>query len=368
MLDKRISNLLAGLCLLLISLGSARAQQLMVFPGDVNNNGVVNNVDALYLGIAHNHFGPARDPNLQSPNPGPVNANPWNQQFANGLNFAYADCNGDGYIHYLTDLSTILSQYGETNPNNVDPEVFTAGIEGVDPPLQFNTDNVSTTQIQGSSFSLPIMLGTEDHPADDLYGIAFSIFTDGHYIRADETEVHLSDSTWANPDNDYFYMYQARSDQRLDIAWTRTDQNMKNGYGPIGKADFIIIIDVIGMQEEITIHIDSIKMLDKYGNETTVAGDTVTITVLPDASNVGQKTPEKYQGKIFPNPASETLCIQGKQSIQEIVFIDPLGREVLHHKTIGRDHYIPVGHLPSGAYKMLLKTRNTLYTELIIIE
>ena len=41
-----------------------------VWPGDVNNNGVVNNVDLLYLGFAHGHVGPAR--------PGP--SSQWEEQ------------------------------------------------------------------------------------------------------------------------------------------------------------------------------------------------------------------------------------------------------------------------------------------------
>ncbi|MEZ4921431.1 MAG: hypothetical protein R2792_20215, partial [Saprospiraceae bacterium] len=231
-----------GICSMLMD-NKLRAQQVTVFPGDANNNGVVNNVDVLYIGMAHGFIGPARDSSLGNFPFEPVSAEAWPFTFDNGVNYAHADCDGDGYIHYLYDLFPILFNYNQSNPIFSNPETFNPGIPGIDPPIFFDTTNIPAAINGTQIISLPIVLGTEDQPVDDLYGIAFSIITDGEFAPATEVEIDLSDPSWANTDGDNFYMYVPIDENRIDVAWTRTDQNMKSGFGPIGRADFIIIID-----------------------------------------------------------------------------------------------------------------------------
>ena len=68
-----------------------------VWPGDINNNGTVNNVDLLYWGIAQGSAGLPRDE--EGTDWGAYSIDDlWGQTFSNGLDYAYADCDGNGFV------------------------------------------------------------------------------------------------------------------------------------------------------------------------------------------------------------------------------------------------------------------------------
>ena len=84
--------------LLAVSL-SAQQDSVRVWPGDANNNGAVNEVDVLYWGAAFGRTGPPRSPIDVLFVGYPFN--PWNITFWNGVDYAHADCNGDGEVNDL---------------------------------------------------------------------------------------------------------------------------------------------------------------------------------------------------------------------------------------------------------------------------
>ncbi len=339
--------------------------QILVWPGDANQNGVVNNVDLLPLGLAYNFFGPARDSidaDFEE-----QTAVPWNFSFPNGANFANADCNGDGLINYFYDAFPIYVHYGNTH-GTVTPDVFLTGMPGIDPPLYFDDANLQTPVSGGSVIDVPLALGTETLPVDNLYGIVFSIHVEPSVIDIDQTQLDFSELSWANPDLDRIFSVYRVSPSRLDVAWVRTDRNEKSGFGAFAKAKFIIIDNVVTLQKPgTTITIDSIKMIDRFGNETAVAGIELYVPLLPDAvSEEHQPAPSSVS--ISPNPSPGHLFVQSDDIVQQVRLLDIAGTPVAVLQPESDRFNWNIRALPAGMYLCEIQTARGITVRKIAIQ
>ena len=333
----------------------AAAQQLMVYPGDINNNGVVNNVDFLYLGMAYNYAGAPRDSAGRAFEPFPVD--PWPLQFASGLNMAYADCNGDGFVNYYFDAFPLYTYYGMQRDSMVTPDVFSTGLPGIAPPLRFDHAAVPTT-VQGSQIlQLPIELGAQNLPAEDFYGIAFSVKTDPSAVNMNLAKFDFSETSWINPDNDRIWMSKKVAADRVDVGLVRTDRNQRRGFGRIGYAEFIIIVDVLPFQQDIPLILEQIKLIDKYGNSTSVAGDTVWLHVPPEALSSDNEPGAGPALRIAPNPANDRLEMRCEAEMESLTLTDLSGRIVFQAQLPGQMQYtLSLPELSSGLYLLRVET------------
>lgn len=346
-----------------------RSQVLEVYPGDANNNGVVNNVDFLYLGLAYNYIGPERDPVAGNGLPFlPLPATPWQYEFFNGVNFAHADCNGDGLVNYFYDAFPLYVNYGQMRPDSVVADVFPPGLAGIDPAVHFDKSALPDEVNGGQQFNLPILLGDAQHPVEDLYGIAFSVFVDPAYVDADDVNFNFNELSWANPDNDRVFLYKKVSGERIDVAWVRTDHNQRDGFGRIGTADFIIIIDVIGVQQDFMMRIDSVKMIDKFGNQTAVAGDTVIIHMNSDGQPTSVDDAPSASLRVQPNPVEHRLHVEYVDMIDQITLVNAMGQPVVREQISSNQAEIALPSLPSGIYLLEIRTASGLYVQKIQIQ
>ena len=366
---------ISKMLVLILLLGGFRlsntvAQNVMVYPGDATNNGVVNNVDLLALGLAYNFNGPKRD-TIEGSNIAfvPNEVVLWDLQLPGGLNSAFSDCNGNGRINY-EDAWAIYTNYGERREDIVvEEDEFVVGEPGLDPVLGFDKSGVSNLLIPNQSFDLPIVLGTEDIPAEDVYGLAFSVFTSAQFQA--EKHFDFTEESWANDDGDRIFLYKDITPRRSDIAWTRTDRNQRDGHGIIGVAEFIIIVDVIDKVAPIQIWTDSIRMIDKYGNITALAGDTVTFQWHPSAFLPTSGVNEAGQIRrlsVQPNPASDWLHLVSDAPMQSAQLFNLMGqlvRQIQIPRTKIAD--MQVLDLPTGSYLLSVETETGLERKLITI-
>lgn len=90
--------------LVILVMWSSTAHAQSVWPGDINNNGIVNCVDMLYWGAAYGKTGTARSSISATWQAQPM-PTPWNWNFQDTeRNYAYADVNGDGKVD-MTDVT-----------------------------------------------------------------------------------------------------------------------------------------------------------------------------------------------------------------------------------------------------------------------
>jgi len=267
-----------------------------VWPGDINSDNIADHCDVIYLGIANGAIGPERASQSED----------WNGQFAddwdgafefNNTNYKHADANGDGIVdeNDLEVLNTNLSKvHGPLPPWN--------GIIGteLDPPLYVDL-NANGPLVSGGAFSAPIILGTQDLPVEDIYGLAFSIVFDTDEMDLSNTSISVNNSwlgndLWKVEDMDIV-------GGRINIGMTRTGLIDTTGYGEIGSFTGIIE-DLVG--KIINIEITDIKALshDEYVIPIFAQGSSgsVTTNTEKDALEDGLH--------VFPIPTSNNLHIR----------------------------------------------------------
>lgn len=323
--------LIALLCCLLQT-GAAQ-----VFPGDANNDGIVNNLDVLFVGYAYGSIGPARMERSGDFAEAPIPLF-WEQRFANAdsTNFAFADANGDGIVNF-EDLLAVHRHYGARRLNPK-PASFPTGMRGVDPQLKFGPAEGAAQATPGSVIEIPVslespMLDSVQH----INGLAFSIGYDSDLIR--EIQLDYSDSWFVEDGQAFSYQIANPNDpNRYDGALTRFGRDPISGGGKVMKVRAIIEDDLIGLRPGDSIHvhleIKFIQVKDGDFRDVPVLGDTTTIVIYhPDMLVPIDEEPVHTPIRIFPNPATDWLHIVSPVSITRIELYDATGRLIQLTKT-----------------------------------
>jgi hypothetical protein len=146
-------------------------------------------------------------------------------------------------------------------------------------------------------------------------------------------------------------MYKKVSNRRVDAAWTRTDRNQRTGHGVIGRADFVIIVDVIDKVAPVRIWTDSIRVTDKYGNISFLAGDTVTFLFEPDSFVQAHEPSTAVHWRVQPNPAYDRIFVECDAPMQTATIHNMLGQTLLERnmeQVLSAEWQLP--RLPAGQY------------------
>lgn len=281
---------------------SARAQVL--WPGDVNNSGSVNGVDVLWLGVAFGAEGPPR-PNASTLwQPQTLGAT-WAGQFPGGLNYAYADCNGNGEVDDDDLEDAIFIHFGRTHGTPMPDGYLNGSAQGGAPRLRLlaSADEV----VPGQVITVRAELGSEAEPVD-FYGLTFRaqyradlVNDGGQAIVFDE-----DDDGWMVPEpdkplEDLFFRNPANG--TCEVAVTRTNQvTVQGGYGLVGTFSIIIEDIIVGLvRDTFVLQMDSVLLVNHTLQPTAVVPDTVRVVVrnpLSESSISQMDAPVRT----YPNP------------------------------------------------------------------
>lgn len=348
----------------------------LVWPGDADNNNAVNHHDLLYLGLAYGAAGQQR--------PGATTnwvgqpAPDWSQNTAGYVvNFKNMDTNGDGSVN-AADTAAIVANWGLV----VDPMAdnpFAAPVSvpgmGVSPALALPAD----TLFAGQMTWIPVVLGTENIPADNLHGLAFSISYNPKVLRPEYFEP--VDSWFGTPDDGLLCLQRHFPGQnRLDVALTRTDGLPTGGFGLIGRM-FIIIEDDIFFKKDLDepesedestittrIFVRNIQALTPSNTQTEVASVESRVVISQTVST--DLPPDQDQMiALWPNPASEILHIASPEELLRAVSIADMAGRIQFRKTDvqAATVEVPVRDWAPGAYLVQVQTGRGVATRLLII-
>jgi len=252
--------------------------------GDFNNDGIVNNVDAIYLGLAYEDTGPScEEVDVQ----GCAN---W-QSDVNGVNGKYQDGDGNGIVNEA-DLSVLENNYGIKKTSKT-------------PKFIDQNFNFKLSQIFKSPEQLIFELHVENSLNQNIetHGLACTI--NFGELAVKEVKVDFKNSA-LQPTITIEKFNEAKN--LLDIALTRTDKkNIKcDGY----VAKLIITIDNVEIDDDYIV-----KLLKP--NAISAAGILSHGEIgIFDASDAENKLGFSANGSIEnlaqnkPNPFSEQTTIQ----------------------------------------------------------
>lgn len=199
-----------------------------VWPGDINYDLVVDNLDFLFLNIAINDSGEARS--NASLNWIAQPCNDWYNSFASGVNYKHADTDGNGVVNQ-NDTNAIILNYNLTHAARPINNSFNSSF----PDFSFliNEDSVSVD----STITIEIYAGSALLPIDSLYGLAFSFSYDASLIDTTSISYDFSQSALGAINSDLqSFQKPFYSNSKIDFALCRTNHSdTVNFSGLIGK-------------------------------------------------------------------------------------------------------------------------------------
>ncbi|MDX2002985.1 MAG: T9SS type A sorting domain-containing protein [Chitinophagales bacterium] len=286
-----------------------------VWPGDANNDGRVDASDIFNIGLAFGSTGPVRVHAALAWEG--QTAEGWTASFSNGLNYKYADCDGNGIID-ATDTVAILANFNEYHGRPITsreagPEIFMV------PPV----DTISLSTF----IEIPIHLGTAALPAEDVYGVAFTIQYDPDLVDVASINFNVDSSWLGDYGTDLIYI-KKNVPGYMQVGLARNNFNSKDGYGRLGGVSFITTDNLSGRLpgiDTLGFHIGNPQMIDEEG--TPLAVDT------RDSSIILVSAPTVPMGslgfEIYPNPNEGKFYLKS-HSIEEVVITitDIVGNEV----------------------------------------
>lgn len=326
----------------------------LVWPGDTESNNVSNHFDLLNIGLAFGSEGPERS--VQGIEWTGLLAEQWDEVFPNGLNQVHADCDGNGVVDE-NDIAALEVNFNETH-GDVIPPVLIGGSED-DSPLYVDLLGAGAL-IDGQQFSASIMLGTEDFPVEEMYGLAFTLEFDPEVIDPNSIQL-MYDPSWLGVENVNLITFdQSEADEgKVHVALSRSDQNNVSGHGHI--AAFIGIIDNIAGKEAVQIGVTQVKAI-------TVKQALVPLTKPVQTAGIVTSTNEPVIGefKVFPNPASTEVTLVHPLGIKaENVRLKNINGVVIQIELSGNNQ-LNIGDLADGIYFLEIETAEGLFLEKLV--
>ncbi len=291
----------------------------LVWPGDTNWDLKVTMADLFQIGLHYNMIGPQR-PNANTEWEGQA-AEDWNVVAVNPVDLKHSDCDGNGVIDKM-DLVAIEQNYsqlheaGKTNDTS-DGEtlLYLEGPESVLP---------------GDTVELRIMLGTEEFPASQFYGISFGLQFDPIFLQPGTVETSFADS-WVGEFEEEFIALGIPLDSlgRIDIGICRINLwPVASGSGQVGMVTYIVNEDIIG-KENLDMKIDLVNVEGVSRQGDFIRYDhleaTIALNVRVDSGDLLDIAPI-----IYPVPGNQYLHIDMQSAeIHSLEILDFAGEIML---------------------------------------
>lgn len=359
-------------CLLFAIVLTAQVSENRMWPGDINDSGLVNEVDYLYWGIAFGAEGPAR-PTIDGSFIGYPYPNPWASIFpGNGLNYFFADANGDGKVDEL-DLVSIESSFGIRHipTPSVSTDDFPINPDGTPAPINISTE---VRQLAGAKeVEITIELGTEAIQVDSFYGFSFRLFYDTLFAKQGIQSLELSPDTWVQEtgENIRLFTKDYPSEGYMAVAVTRTDQRVIKGFGKVMRG-IIVVEDIIFSNKVDTfdLRIDSTRLISSRMQSYVTQPRTMQVASI--VTSTKQPIVNSKELRVFPNPSQNFLNIafdQPSDLIENINLYNFVGQSVGKVTfSQGRSSYrMSVAHLSKGLYTIVAESKKGLYSRKVFI-
>jgi hypothetical protein len=309
---------------------AGRAQVL--WPGDVNNSGLVNGVDVLWLGVAFGAEGPVRPGASTLWQPQPLGV-PWVGQFPGGLNYAYADGNGNGEVDDDDLEDAIFVHFGKTHGTPVPDGYLNGSAQSGAPRLRLIAS--AGEVVPGQLVTVRAELGSAEEPVD-FYGLTFAaqyradlVDDGGQAIAFDE-----DDDGWMVPESDKpleDLFFRNGAEGTCEVAVTRTNQvSVQGGFGLVGTFSIIIEDIIVGLvRDTFVLQIDSVLLVSHNLMATAVVPDTVRIVVRNPLSAASLEA-AGLRPHAFPNPVGpgSPMWFTASATPGRLEVVDMLGRRV----------------------------------------
>ena len=322
----------------------------LVFPGDGNNDGQVNNSDLLGIGLAYGIEGALRIDGTT--NWVGQTAEDWAYTMPNGVNAKHADANGDGVIND-DDLAIIEQNYGGTHNYLTDFNPVFVSNESYD--LAMSVDGVLEA---GSEITVDLSFANTSSSIANFYGFAFTLASE--QIDFSQLDVQVNTSNAILGTSNVLRM-QRPTESGLEFAMVRNNQEGVTGNGLLASIRLTLPEDFNTNALELSIV--NIEAINSAGFHLQIneLEEVFTVTSLGE---IGEEWSEKIS--LFPNPARSEVNLSAPEStISEIQLINAKGQLAKVYN--GQQDRLDLSALNSGFYYLQIVTEKGIASKRLII-
>jgi hypothetical protein len=313
-----------------------------VWPGDTDNDKIVNNYDLLPIGLYFQETGAARV--FVSNAWSPYLASDWSLIQSNLANVKHVDSDGNGVID-SSDVSAIGANFSLVHPFIADPIRKNSSL----PEFYFKPEK--NNYVSGDTVNVSLVLGNSAVPLSKLYGIAFTLKYTSSLVESGSEQLRYPSSWFANPaGNALIFKAIQPSGGYAYAAETRTDHISSNGYGKIADFKFILKQN-LPVNAKMNFILNDYKAIDEKGN--TILLQAKNDSIIINFSPIGISTnPGPGHLIIYPNPfKSETTVFVGKELKNAVVkVVDVLGKQMKIIAVSGNEFKLYEDNLKAGIY------------------
>ncbi len=318
----------------------------LVWPGDTNNDGVVNNFDILNIGIGFETEGASRTD--ASINWTAQEATDWDKTFYDGLNYKFADADGLGSIN-ISDLEVVEQNWAEEH--DYQGEIDQNGFTGSDIPIFFQAGSYETMKL----IEIPIHLGVNNLPAENIYGIAFSVSYESSMVDPNSISINTDNSWFTEVDSDILRIERnVGDDGMIHFAMVRKDHKNISGVGVVANLE-IFYNEINSEISESMLNIENIRFVDSNGKELPALNISATINIENQTPNaITNANPLNIS--VYPNPTTGLINIETNSTIEAISLMRLDGSIC---KTYTGDlKFIDISNMDNQLYLLKIQTTN----------
>ncbi len=324
----------------------------MVWPGDADENFVVNTYDLFPIGLNFGKTGSART-SVSNEWQGFYASN-WNDVQKNGLNLKYADCNGDGIIG-ITDTVAVYQNYNL--PHNKTENVYQYNSANSDLYIVKQNGYVQAGQV----FRAEIWAGSATAPVKDLYGIGFKIGYNTSIVEPGTVKLTFAES-WLADANSISVDTTLEATGIIDATIVRTDNTNKSGYGKIADLEMKIKAGT-SVSSELNMRFTDYKAVESTGSA--VAFNPVNPNIV-----TGINTESENDFSIYPNPTTGMFTVAlNAAGIVTVSVTNILGENVLSQSlVVNGQQSIPLKiNAQAGIYLVKVQTPGLTFVKRLVV-
>lgn len=334
----------------------------LIWPGNTNNDSIVDNFDLLPIGIYNGSVGPARwavSINWQ----GCIGLN-WGILQSNGEDTKHVDCNGDGMVNSI-DTTAVSLNYGLLDLQPLAP-ISVQNTNRIGAPVYV----VFTQQqaIAGSTVVAEIWAGTSSLPFQGVYGIGMRLSASESGIIEPGSENIAFTTNWlCQPQIDGWQITHTYPFGRFEGSLVRFDHLARNGFGKIAEVSFRI--DPLLLQPDtLSLLFNRIDIIDSLGN--LIPWSTIQSSLLVYPLTTGVED-EISAFSTYPNPTDKQVSISFESSVMpiELLVYDSHGSLVLfeNYKYSNGLISLDVSNWAEGVYFFKIQTNSDKSTSMKVI-
>lgn len=334
-----------------------------VWSGDTNFDGMVDMKDLLPIGISMGDIGtPRAEANGTSAWYGQFAEN-WNGPFNNPpVDLKHIDADGDSIVTAL-DTMAIHTFYGRTHA--LVPMV----LPYFEQEIQFEQEDIFVQP--GDLVQIPMILGTPENPAIDVYGFTFPFEYNALVFDPESVKINFQTDSWLGYNSPVLYMTKNNLENKIEAGYTRTSGVSASGHGRIGMLDFVVTEDIEGfrigsLEKEIEIGGGTSTVMNSAGQQFGIKIGTVTVHIMTDEMAAQQDKLDPNLLKIGPNPANDFINVHlnGQQQFNRVVVQNVTGQMVFNMENIETNRtQLNVSEYTTGLYFISVYTQEGVITK-----